>query len=1086
MSDSAGTGTCAHCGHESGDVTPFCPACGHGNIRYQAPLAYTPPELAERILNSRAGLEGERKHVTILFADIKDSMEFVAARDSEEARRLLDPVLELMMDAVHRYEGIVNQVMGDGVMAIFGAPLAYEDHAIRACNAALMMQDAIRHYSEHLFASRNRKVQARIGMNSGEVVVRAIGNDLRMDYSAVGQATHLASRMEQLAVPGTILLLAETVHLAEDFIRVRSLGVMPVKGLGEPVEVFELLGASPARTRWQARVTHGLTPFVGRQDELANLQRGAAWVEAGHGQLLTVVGDPGVGKSRLVWEFVRGQRTRGWLVLETAAMSYGRTTAFRPLTDLFRSYFGIDDRSEPLAIPDAVARQLHGLDPALTPALPAFLDLLRVPFDNVDWRDAEPAQRRERTLDAIRRLVLLEGGNRPLLLVFEDLHWVDIPTQDVLDRLVEVLPATRVMVLATYRPEYRHPWEVKDCYAEIRLDPLPRGTAELMLGRLLGDGASLSWLKPILLDRTEGNPFFLEECVRALVASKVLGGQRGAYRVMTEPSNIEVPETVHAVLAARIDLLAAVDKRLLQTASVIGRNVPMSLLQIVAELSEEVLLEGLGRLQAAAFLLETDAFPAPAYAFAHSLTQEVAYRSVLLGRRRALHGQVMLAMERHYGDRRGEHVELLAHHAVRGERWAEAVAYLREAGGRAVGRSEYVEAAAFFRESLTALGRLPPGPERTIQEIDICFELRNVLWARGRLVEGLDYLRHAEPLAAALNDQRRLARLTAHKSGNYLVLGDNARALESGEEALALARKLDDFALQIDANQFLGVLYTSLGNYRRALEHLGSNIAWLVSERRRGRFGEFYAVHGQTWRVWCFAELGQFNDAGVAADQAMQIADGSRHPHNLVAACWAAGYLDRMRGRLGASTAALERGYALCQSAGVNVWLRPSGAMLGQAYAWAGRLAEALPLLERAVQPAENNVALAAWRLALAEAYLLAGRIDEAEEMAGSAVKLALERKEIGFVAYAQRVLGAIALQTGQADIAGISLRQALDHALERGMRPLAARCHLGLAAVEESVGRLQQVAEHQAAAEELCRDMGIEVGDLGPTNLPT
>jgi class 3 adenylate cyclase/tetratricopeptide (TPR) repeat protein len=1081
MSEVPPTATCPSCGHESPSATPFCPSCGFGNVRSQSPLAYTPPQMAEKILTSRAGLEGERKHVTILFADIKDSMELVAARDPEDAQRVLDPVLELMMGAVHRYEGIVNQVMGDGVMAIFGAPLAYEDHAVRACNAALAMQDAIRQYSEQLPASRGLQIRARIGLNSGEVVVRAIGNDLRMDYSAVGQTTHLAARMEQLALPGTILLMADTFRLVKGLLQVRPLGPMSVKGLGGPVEVFELLGAWPARTRWQARVTHGLTPFVGRQEEAANIQQASTWAVAGHGQLLAIVGDPGVGKSRLAWELAGGLRDAGWLVLETAAMSYGRTTAFRPLTELFRSYFGINDSSEPAEIRDAIARRLRGVDPALTPALPAFLDLLRVPFDDADWRNAEPAQRRERTLDAIRRLVVQESRNRPVLLMFEDLHWVDNPTQDMLNMLIEVLPAARVLVLVTYRPEYRHPWATKDCFAELRLDPLPRESAEMMLDMLLGNDLSVFRLKRLLLDRTEGNPFFLEECVWTLVASNALAGKRGAYRLTTELANVEVPETVHAVLAARIDRLGPSHKHLLQMAAVIGRHVPVTLLQAVAELPDELLREGLTQLQAAAFLVETGALPEPEYAFSHALTQEVVYRSILLERRRVVHGQVVDAMERHYGNRRDEHVELLGHHAVRGGRWVQAVGYLRDAGGRAVGRSEYAEAAAFFKESLGAAGHLPSGTDRSVYEIDIRFELRNVLWARGRLAEGLDFLHQAEPLAAALQDQRRLARLIAHKSGNYLVLGDNARARECGEEALVLARRLDDFALQVDANQFLGVLYTSLGDYRRALEHLETNAGSLVGERRRGRFGEFYAVHGQTWRVWCLAELGRFNEAAAGADQAMQIAEESHHPHNLVAAYWATGYLDRMRGRIAGAVDAFERGYAMCEAAGVNLWLRPSAAMLGHAYAWAGRLTEAVRLLELAVQPAENNVALAAWKMNLAETYLLAGRIDDAQEMAKSAVKLARERKEVGFAAYALRVLGAIAARKARVGAAETQYRESLHYAVGGGMLPLVARCHLGLAALERSCERGRQASEHEMAAHGLCQRMGINVRDLEP-----
>ena len=433
--------------------------------------------------------------------------------------------------------------------------------------------------------------------------------------------------------------------------------------------------------------------------------------------------------------------------------------------------------------------------------------------------------------------------------------------------------------------------------------------------------------------------------------------QRGAYRPTTELANIELPMTVHAVLAARIDRLASEDKRLLQTAAVIGRHVPLWLLRAVSELSEDVLQESLARLQAAAFLVESAGFPEPEYALSHALTQEVAYRSVLLERRRVVHRQVTQAMEHHYGERRLDHAEVLGHHAVLGERWEQAVAYLREAGASALNRSEYAEAAAFFKESLAAAIQLPPGPDRIVQEIDIRFELRNVLWARGRLIEGLEYLTQAEPLAAQLKDQRRAARLVAHKSSNYLVLGENERALECGQEAMALACKLNDFALQVDANLFLGVLYTSLGDFHRALEYLEAIATSLVGDRRRGRFGDFYAVHVQTWRVWCLTELGRFQEAATGAEEAMRIAAASRHPHNIVAACWAAGYLERMRGQVEVAVQALELGYALCQSAGVSLWLRPSAALLGHAYAWAGRLAEGVRLLEQAVQPAENNVA---------------------------------------------------------------------------------------------------------------------------------
>src|SRR5499427_1635147 len=498
------------------------PASGLGEIPARELLTYPPPYLAEKILTSRSALEGERKQVTVLFADLKGSMELLADRDPEEARQLLDPVLHRMMAAVHRYEGTVNQVMGDGIMALFGAPIAHEDHAIRACYAALAMQEAIRHYSEEVLRGHGIEVQIRVGLNSGEVVVRAIGNDLHMDYSAIGQTTHLAARMEQLAPPGSIRLTADTLRLAEGLVQVVHLGPVPVKGLPTPVEVGELVGAGPARTRLHAFAARGLTPFVGRQAELAALHEALEQAQAGHGQVVAVIGEPGVGKTRLFHEFTHASRTQGWLVLESSATSYGRATPYLPVIDLLKTYFQIEDRDDGRRTREKLTGRLLTLDPTLGPILPAFLALLEVPVEDSAWQALDPPQRRQRTLEALKHLLLRESQVQPLLLVFENLHWIDAETQAFLDSLMESLPATRMLLLVNYRPEYQHGWGMKTYYTQLRLDPLPPASAEALLQSLLGDNVGLEPLKQLLIARPEGNPFFLEESVRTLVETQVL------------------------------------------------------------------------------------------------------------------------------------------------------------------------------------------------------------------------------------------------------------------------------------------------------------------------------------------------------------------------------------------------------------------------------------------------------------------------------------------------------------------------------------------------------------------------------------
>src|SRR5262245_43971252 len=457
---------CPACGFSNEPGEDFCGGCAAPlaaasrpvEPRFAAPQSYTPKHLAEKILTSKSALEGERKQVTVLFADLKGSMELLADRDPEEARKLLDPVLERMMEAVHHYEGTVNQVMGDGIMALFGAPVAHEDHAVRACYAALRMQRRVALYADELQRGGGTPVQIRVGPNSGEVVVRAIGSDLHMDYTAVGQTTHLAARMEQMAKPGSTLVTANILKLAEGYVQVKPLGAVAVKGLETPTPVYELTGTVPTRSRLQASATRGLTRFVGRATELQQLARALERVGAGHGQAVAVVGEAGVGKSRLAWEFTRSHRTQGWLVLESGSVSYGKATPYLPVIELLRAYCRIQERDDTRAIRERVAGKLLMLDRALEPLMTPLLALLDVPVDDAAWEVLDPPQRRQRTLDAVKRLLLRESQVQPLLVIFEDLHWIDAETQALLDDLMESLPTARILLLVNYRPEYEHAW----------------------------------------------------------------------------------------------------------------------------------------------------------------------------------------------------------------------------------------------------------------------------------------------------------------------------------------------------------------------------------------------------------------------------------------------------------------------------------------------------------------------------------------------------------------------------------------------------------------------------------------------------
>jgi class 3 adenylate cyclase/tetratricopeptide (TPR) repeat protein len=1086
---------CPHRGFENPPGFAFCGKCGASltspppapipaslTSHPQPPLTYTPPYLTDKILAARAALEGERKQVTVLFADLKGSMELLAERDPEDARAILDPVLEHMMAAVHRYEGTVNQVMGDGIMALFGAPIAHEDHAVRACYAALAMQTAIRRYSEDLRRTQGLEVQIRIGLNSGGVVVRAIGNDLHMDYTAVGQTTHLAARMEQLALPGTIRLPVETWRLAEGFIEVEALGPVPVKGLAGPVAVFELVGATAVRRRLQATAARGLTRFVGRQTEVDILHQALARAGAGHGQIVAMVGEPGVGKSRLVYEFVHAHDLREWCVLESASVSYGKATPYFPVIDLLKRYSHVDDGDDTRTIRAKLTGQVLTLDDTLQDALPALLALLDALPEDSPFLSLDPPQRRQRTLDALKRVLLRESQVQPLLLVCEDLHWIDSETQALLDSLVESLPTARILLLVNYRPEYQHGWGSKTYYTQLRLDPLPPTSAAELLRVLLGDDASFAPLHRVLIERTEGNPFFLEESVRTLVETGVLVGEPGAYRLAKPLDSLQVPATVHAVLAARIDRLPAEDKRLLQTAAVLGTEVPFALLQAIAERPEADLHRGLAHLQAAEFLYETRLFPDREYTFKHALTHEVAYESLLQERRRALHARIVEAIERLYPDRLTDQVERLAHHALRGEAWEKAVTYLRQAGAKAVARSSNREAVASFEQALTALTHLPETHETREQAIDVRFDLRNALapLAEFGRIEG--YLREAERLARTLDDQRRLGWVSAYMCSYHLTTGGHATDVRTfAQRVEAIGERLGDVPLQVAAQYYLLTACLLSGDYR-GTEHVCRRLMQSVQgERTCEQFGlaQFPAVQSRVNLARALAERGVFDEGDAHGHEAVRIAEALDHPFSLVWACLGLAYLDSLRGELRQAAGLLERAVAQCRDWNITFYTPIATACLGHVYAWSGRLEEGISLLQQgltAFASADIGFFHSISLVQLGEAYLLADQVADARACADRAVRLARERGERGHEAWALRLLGDIAPHQSRPDVATAEGHYAAAMALadELSMRPLAAHCHRGLGTLYAKIGGTEHARAELSTAIDLYRAMAM------------
>jgi class 3 adenylate cyclase/tetratricopeptide (TPR) repeat protein len=1090
--------TCPRCVATPPAGARFCPACGTPLVavadaaRFASPHAYTPTHLAQRILTARPTVEGERKQVSVLFADLKGSMELLADRDPEEAEPLLNQVLDLMMEAVHRYEGTVNQVMGDGIMALFGAPIAHEDHAVRACYAALRMQERITAFGDAAQRQHGVPLQIRVGLNSGEVVVRTIETDLRMSYTAVGQTVHLAARMEQMAKPGSILATGGTIAMAGARVRTRELGLVQVRGLGAPVEVHEVLAPAEVRSRVETASQRDLTRFVGRESELARLDAALEAVRGRDGQVVSIAGEAGVGKSRLLHEFVARAREAGCLVLETVSVPYGRAMGYRPGLDMIRRYFGVGGGEDDAAIREKVASRLLALDRSMEDAVAPILWLLGALRSESAFHALEPPVRRRRAIDAVRRLVEHEARRQPFVLAFEDLQWVDTETELSLDGLIQRLPPS-VLIVITYRPEYDDRWQGRAGSTRIRLDALDGGRAAELLAALLGPDPAVAALTPQLVERTGGNPLFLEECVRSLAASGVLEGERGCYRLAGRAGAIDVPPTVRAVLDARIDRLPPEQKRVLQCAAVIGEEFRDVLLEAVSDMSPDEVRHALKALQEAELIAETAIFPDHGYVFVHSLVHDVVYDGLLHDRRRLLHARVVGALEQLDGRGARADVEALAHHAFRGELWPRAVQYLREAAARALARVPGREAVMLLEQALAAVAQLPDTPQTRALGVDVRCELRNALVPLGDHARLGALLAEAESIAAGLGDELRVARVLSYQSTMLWDVGESERSIEAALRTLAMAERVGDRDLQVISNLSLGGGYRTLGDYRRAVEYLRRNVELLTGPAARERFGlaGVASVLSRGHLVWSLAELGEFEEAVPLAEEAIRLAESTRDVYSLAHAHLALGGVLVRQGRFGEATGVLEAG--LARTDDVPVLRPPMAADLAVAYAASGRHGRALELAEPAVRDLQRMGRVGRLSLItthLGEVHVLAGRIDAAAEAAQRALALAREYKERGNEVYALRLLGLVASERVPRDVAEARARygQAIPLAEELGMRPLLARCHLGLARLARSTGDRATAGKHLETAAALLREMNmsywlerLELDRVGP-----
>jgi len=1107
---------CPACGQEAAASAKFCSECGAplsalasapssvtppaAATAPSTPIDYTPPYLAERIRSAQAEMEargqadGERKMVTALFADMAGSTALIHDLDPEDARRLIDPVLALMMEAVHHYEGFVAKSMGDGILALFGAPIANEDHPQRALLAALRMQEAMRHYADGVRLAQGIALQIRVGINSGEVVVRTIRiKDLHTDYDPVGNSIHIASRMESIAVPGSIVASEHTRNLTEGYFAFKALGATPIKGLPAPLAVFEVLGLGPLRTRLQVSASRGLARFVGRTRELEALQEARARARAGHGQIVGLVGEPGVGKSRLCHEF-KLLAPRDSLVLETFSVSHGKAYPYLPLIELLRNYCQITAQDDERRRREKLTGKLLTLDRGLEDSLPYLCHLLGAAEPGSALAQMDTQVRQQRTFEAIKRLLVRESLTQPLELIIEDLQWLDSETEAFLGFLGESVPSARILLLVNFRPEYRHDWSRKSYYTQLRLDPLGAAEARELLRALLGDAAGLGRLEQLILEQTEGNPFFIEEVVQDLVEGQVLRGERGHYRLEQVPGKLHIPATVQGVLAARIDRLQPAEKALLQTLAVIGKVFPWSLLVRVVEQPEDKTKTLLARLQAGEFIYEQPAFPEVEYSFKHALTQEVTYGSLLSERRRALHERTAQAVEALFGAQLEEHCSELAYHFSRSGNTPKAVEYLHRAGRQAVQRSADAEAVTHLTMALNLLATLPDGQERAREELAIQLAL-GPAWmaAKGFAAPevGETYTR-ALALCRQLGETAQLFTALMGLRTFYTVRAELRTARGLADQLLGLAEEAQELALQVQARRALGANLFYLGELVPARERLEQAMALYDPELHRSHayvYGLEPGVQGLALLAMDLWLLGYPDQACVRSQEALALARTPSHPSDSADALIAAAEVRLFRGEIQPAHELAQALVALATDHGLPYGLACGTILTGWALAAEGRTAEGIDLIRNGLSAyrATGAELLRTHFLALlAETCARAGQLDAGLAAVDEALDVADRTDERIHEAELHRLKGELTLlapgrpEDGSqcARDAEACFLRALAIAREQGAQSLALRAVL-------SLGRLWQQQGRQADARPLLAECygwfseGFDTADL-------
>jgi class 3 adenylate cyclase/tetratricopeptide (TPR) repeat protein len=866
---------CPDCGTIYFFDSKFCDDCGYDLrkpvkapvVDYTQPQSYTPKFLADKILTNRSYIEGERKLVTVLFADVANYTSMSEKLDPEEVHQIMDGCFKILLDEIHLYEGTINQFTGDGVMALFGAPVSHEDHAQRACYAALAIQKAIKEYGQKIKETCGVDFLMRIGLNSGPVIVGSIGDNLRMDYTAIGDTTNLAARMQSSSKPGSILLSKETQKLVRDFFEFQSLGKIDVKGKEVQQEAFELVKVSEVETRFSAAVARGLTRFVGRKNSLPAVMSAYDLAKSGSGQVVGMVGEAGVGKSRLLLEFRNRLPQDQFIYFEGRCLHYGDSMVYLPIVEIMRSYFDIKDGDREFVVKKRIDTKVLQLDKGLKNIILPIQELLSVKVQDEAYLQVDPEQRKIWIFEAVRDLLVRESQNKTVVIAIEDLHWIDKTSEEFLSYLIDWLADVKILLILLYRPEYTHHWGSKSHYKRVGLTQLEAKSSAELVQAILEGGEVVPELRELILSRAGGNPLYVEELSHNMLENGTIQQKDHKYVLTKNPSEIEVPDTIQGIIAARLDRVEETPKQVMQTASVIGREFAFRILQTIMEMKEG-LKSSLINLQGLEFISQKRLFPELEYIFKHALTQEVAYSSLLKERRKEIHGKIGKAIENLYPENLEEYYELLAYHYTRSDNKEKALQYLDLANRKALKLNAYEDAMIYFNEGIKLLDTLPETEKIQHRRISLLLNQSFLFMLSWKVPEYYELLTCYEPITKGLGDPALLGAFLTRLGHYEFILGYFDKSLQTFAKAVEVCKTAGNIEDAGYASMLSLWVHRAKGNFDKVLD-LKEDVLRMIEQE--------FNLRNYVWTLGAvshaYRELGRWDEAVEESQKGLRIAE---------------------------------------------------------------------------------------------------------------------------------------------------------------------------------------------------------------------